>query len=65
MTPWKDCGRIETSNGTNIYFQRNRVVDGDFDALEIDDEVRFSKELGEDGLQASTVHIVGKHHPAG
>ena len=65
MTPWKDCGRIETSNGTDIYFHRNSVVDGDFDALEIGDEVRFSEELGEDGLQASTVHVVGKHHPVG
>jgi len=65
MTPWKDCGRIQTSDGNDIYFHRNSVVDGDFDSLEIGDEVSFSEELGEEGLQASTVHIVGKQHPVG
>jgi cold shock CspA family protein len=65
MTPRQDFGRILSSDGNDIYFHRNSVVDGDFDSLEIGDEVWFSEELGEEGSQASTVHIVGKHHPTG
>lgn len=65
MTPMQDFGRILSSDGNDIYFHRNSVVDGDFDSLEIGDEVWFSEELGEEGLQASNIHIVGKHHPTG
>ena len=32
------------------------------DALEIGDEVRFTEEAGDEGPQASTVHLIGKHH---
>jgi cold shock CspA family protein len=28
-------------------------------------EVRFDEEMGERGPQASTVHLVGKHHIVG
>gem|GEM_PF-6262776 len=28
-------------------------------------EVRFSLEEGDEGPQASTVYLVGKHHPLG
>lgn len=38
------------------------MVDGDFDNLQIGAEVRFAEEKGERGPQASTVHVVGKHH---
>jgi cold shock CspA family protein len=31
--------------------------------LEEGDQVWFSEEAGDEGPQASTVHIVGKHHP--
>lgn len=56
-------GRIETPDGRSIYFHRNSVLDADFDKLEKGQEVRFSEEQGERGPQASTVHLVGKHHP--
>jgi ribosomal subunit interface protein len=57
-----DFGRIVTSNGRDIYFHRNSLVDGDFDALQVGSEVRFVEEPGEQGPQASSVHIIGKHH---
>jgi ribosomal subunit interface protein len=55
-------GRIETSDGRNIYFHRNSVRTGRFEHLEPGMEVRFSEEPGDQGPQASTVHRVGKHH---
>lgn len=58
----KDFGRITTLDGREIYFHRNSLVDGDFDALEIGNEVRFVEEAGDKGPQASTVHQIGKHH---
>ena len=63
IIPSQDFGRIVSSDGRDIYFHRNSVVDGDFDMLEEGDQVWFSEEAGEEGPQASTVHIVGKHHP--
>ncbi len=60
-----DYGRIEASDGQLVYFHRNSVLEGDFDALAIGDEVRFVEEEGERGPQASTVHLIGKHHIVG
>jgi ribosomal subunit interface protein len=55
-------GRIATSDGREIYFHRNSLLNGRFERLEPGMEVRFSEELGDKGPQASTVHLVGKHH---
>ena len=55
----RDYGLIETPDGREIYFHRNSVVDADFDTLEVGAEVRFIEEEGDDGPQASTVHITG------
>jgi cold shock CspA family protein/ribosome-associated translation inhibitor RaiA len=49
-------GFIETSDGREVYFHRNSVVDGGFDALAAGAEVRFTEELGEKGPQATVVH---------
>ena len=57
-----DYGFITTPDGRDIYFHRNSVIDNAFDRLSVGSEVRFSEELGEKGAQASTVHLVGKHH---
>ena len=62
LVSWEDYGRIQTSDGRDIYFHRNSLVGGDYDELEAGDEVRFAVEEGENGPQASTVHIIGKHH---
>lgn len=61
-----DHGFIRSaSDGQEIYFHRNSVLDGKFDQLEAGLEVRFALHEGEgqQGAQASTVTVVGKHHP--
>ena len=59
-----DYGFIATSDGREIYFHRNSVVGGGFDALQPGQAVRLSIVHGESasGPQATTVHPVGKHH---
>ena len=64
LAPDQDYGRIQTGDGRDIYFHRNSVVRGDYGDLEVGSEVRFVEEAGEEGPQASTVHVVGKHHIA-
>jgi cold shock CspA family protein/ribosome-associated translation inhibitor RaiA len=57
-------GFVETADG-DVYFHRNSVVQGEFDAIEPGAEVRLEvaeRESGE-GWQATTVRPVGKHHP--
>jgi ribosomal subunit interface protein len=49
-------GFIETSDGREVYFHRNSVADGKFDALAAGVRVRFAEELGEKGPQATVVH---------
>jgi len=60
LYPKKDFGRITTVDGRLIYFHRNSVIEGDFDALTTGDEVEFSEELGDEGPQASAVRITGR-----
>jgi ribosomal subunit interface protein len=65
LMPDKDYGMIETIDGRHVYFHRNSVIDADFTHLNVGDAVHFSEEMGEHGLQASTVHVEGKHHVTG
>lgn len=65
LVPEQDCGRIETVEGREIYFHRNSVLDNAYDKLTIGSEVRFEEESGDEGPQASTVVMVGKHHILG
>ena len=58
-------GFIATADRGEIYFHRNSVVGDKFDDLDEGSEVRFTAVAGENGLQASTVHIVGKQHIVG
>jgi cold shock CspA family protein/ribosome-associated translation inhibitor RaiA len=58
-----DHGFIETRDGREIYFHRNSVLGLAFDKLEIGSEVRFAEEEGEQGPQASTVVVTGRHLP--
>lgn len=48
-------GFLETDDGREIYFHRNSILDGGFEALEIGTSVRYVEEAGEKGPQASTV----------
>lgn len=63
LQPGLDFGRLETPDGREVYFHRNSIVNGDFESLELGSELRFTEEAGEKGPQASSVHVVGKHHP--
>ena len=58
----RNCGRIGTADGRDIYFHRNSVLNAKFESLEVGAEVRFAEEAGDEGPQASSVHVVGKHH---
>lgn len=62
LHPEADYGRIETPDGREIYFHRNSIVNTDFDRLEPGLEVRFSEESGDEGPQATSVQLIGKHH---
>jgi cold shock CspA family protein len=52
-------GFIETSDGREVYFHRNAVVNGGFERIKEGAEVWFTEVEGEKGAQASTVHLVG------
>lgn len=62
LFPYENYGVIETPDGREIYFHRNSVVDEDFNALSEGASVHFSEVMGDNGPQASTVHVEGKHH---
>lgn len=58
----KGYGMIESSDGREIYFHKNSLLNAKFDELEVATEVRFAEEEGDKGPQASTVKVIGKHH---
>lgn len=62
LFPYENYGLIETPDSREIYFHRNSVINKSFDELTEGDAVRFSEEMGDNGPQASTVHVEGKHH---
>ena len=64
LLPDQDCGFIMSGTGEEVYFHRNSVTGSRFDKLSVGAEVRFVAQHGEstNGLQASTVVPVGKHH---
>lgn len=63
-TMFPDYGFIEDAEGNEVYFHRNSVVDGNYESMEVGDEVRLVVVHGESdkGPQASTVRPIGKHH---
>lgn len=54
-------GFLETGDGREIYFHRNSVLDGAFSRLEVGSRVLFAEEMGDEGPQASTVKLLGRH----
>lgn len=56
-----EFGFLESSDGQEIYFHRNSVVDGGFARLSVGSRVTYTEEIGEKGAQASTVRLLGKH----
>ncbi|HZP42154.1 MAG TPA: HPF/RaiA family ribosome-associated protein [Candidatus Binatia bacterium] len=63
LFPEKGYGFIQTADGREVYFNRNSVVDAEFDRLKVGDAVRFSEEPGVEGPQATTVHVASRHAP--
>ncbi len=61
--PQQGYGFVETSDGREVYFDQNSVVEGDFSRIEVGQKARLAIQLGEEGPQASTIHI-GKKKPA-
>ena len=61
LDPLGEFGLIESSDGQEIYFHRNSVLDGDYSRLAVGTRVTFVEEAGEKGPQASTVKLLGKH----
>jgi len=55
--PMEGYGFITTPDSREIYFHRNSVLRGAFDALDVGTPVRFVEEDGDKGPQASTVVV--------
>jgi ribosomal subunit interface protein len=62
LFPYENYGVIETPDGREIYFHRNSVIDENFKNLTEGENVRFGEEMGDNGPQASAVHVERKHH---
>lgn len=64
LMPREGYGFIETSDGLELYFHENSVVNDGFRHLDVGHEVRYviASTDGDNGPQASTVTPVGKHH---
>jgi cold shock CspA family protein len=61
IDPLGEFGFIEASDGREIYFHRNSVLNGGFAELSVGARVTFAEEMGDKGPQASTVKLMGKH----
>ncbi len=60
-------GFLRSLDGEEIYFHRNSVVNDQFDRLDPGTGVSFTTELGDEGLQATSVQVIAKsteHPPA-
>lgn len=61
LDPLGEFGLLESSDGQEIYFHRNSVLDDDYSRLVVGSRVTYAEEMGEKGPQASTVKLMGKH----
>jgi len=61
ILPEERYGFLRTADGREVYFHENSVLDHAFGQLKPGARVAFVEEMGEKGLQASTVRILGKH----
>lgn len=57
-----DFGFIETADQREFYFHANSVIGHPFANLEVGQEVRFVEEAGDEGPQATSIHLLGRHH---
>lgn len=61
LDPAGEFGFLRSSDGTEVYFHRNSILDGEFSELSVGSRVVFADEIGEKGPQATTVKLLGKH----
>ena len=61
LDPLGEFGLLESSDGQEIYFHRNSVLEGAYSRLLVGSRVTYVEEMGEKGPQASTVKLMGKH----
>lgn len=57
LVPERDFGFLLTKEGGQLYFHRNSVLVGDFDALHRGDEVYYVEAVGDTGPTASKVRV--------
>ena len=60
IVPEEDYGFIKDESEQDIYFHRNAVLSADFDRITPGTAVWYVAEVGDDGLQATTVRIHDK-----
>jgi ribosome-associated translation inhibitor RaiA/cold shock CspA family protein len=58
LTPGEDFGFLMTKEGALLYFHRNSMLSGDFDALHRGDEVSYVEAMGDNGPTASKVRVL-------
>ncbi len=56
----QDHGFLRTMDGQQVYFHKNSLLHKHWERLTAGTIVRYTLEMGEKGLQASTVEMVGK-----
>lgn len=56
--PEQGYGFLLTSDGREIYFDENCVLNASFNRLSVGAKVRFTEEMGDEGPQASTIHLI-------
>lgn len=58
LFPDKGYGFLTTTDGQEVYFHENSVLNRDFKHLKVEMKVRFVEERGKKGLQASSVTVI-------
>ena len=57
LEPGQDFGFLLTKEGSLLYFHRNSIITGDFDALKRGDDVNYVESMGDTGPTASKVWV--------
>ena len=57
LHPERDFGFLLTKEGGQLYFHRNSLLTGDFDALKRGDEVYYIEDVGDTGPMATKVRV--------
>ena len=63
IMPTQDYGFLDTSDGREIYFHRNSLVNAEMSDLGPGTRVTYHESRGDQGPQASTVKLTGKQGP--